>query len=261
MWATRTAEANAERTTAVAIDVSGTPGANARSQLKAMSDYMAAQKAFSFDYDTYLEVVSKENQKLGLASSGTMTVNRPDKIRATRMGGFANVEFVFDGKTVTMLGKSANAYAQAAAPGTIDQLVDVMRDKYHRPVPGADLLMSNLHDQLMPEVVDAKDLGSGVIDGVECDHLAFRAKDVDWQIWIAQGGRPYPCRYVITSTKVSGAPQYTMDVRSWKTGTEVASAPFTFEAPANARKLNPGELKDFDELPGIFKITKAGGGK
>ena len=260
--ATRTAEANATGMTAAgAVDVPGTPAANAKSQLKAMSDYMASQKAFSFDYDTYLEVVSKENQKLGLASSGTMTVNRPDKLRATRMGGFANVEFVFDGKTVTMLGKNANSYAQTAAPGTIDQLVDVLRDKYHRPVPGADLLMSNLYDQLMPEVVDAKDLGSGVIDGIECDHLAFRAKDVDWQIWIAQGGRPYPCRYVITSTKVSGAPQYSMDVRSWKTGAEVASAPFIFKAPANARKLNPGELRDFDELPGIFSIKRAIGGR
>ena len=76
---------------------------------------MAGQKAFSFDYDTYLEVVTKENQKLGLASSGTMTVNRPDKIRATRMGGFADVEFVFDGRTVTMFGKNANAYTQVEA--------------------------------------------------------------------------------------------------------------------------------------------------
>ena len=259
---TRTADANAARMTAAeVVDVTDTPAANAKSQFKAMSDYMAAQKAFSFDYDTYLEVVSKQNQKLGLASSGTMTVNRPDKIRATRMGGFANVEFVFDGKTLTMLGKNANSYAQAAASGTIDQLVDVLRDKHHRPLPGADLLMSNVYDQLMPEVVDAKDLGSGVIDGVECDHLAFRAKDVDWQIWIAQGDRPYPCRYVITSTKVSGAPQYTVDVRSWKTGAEVASAPFTFQAPANAKKLNPGELRDFDELPRIFSIKKAVGGQ
>jgi hypothetical protein len=78
---------------------------------------MAAQEAFSFDYDTYLEVVTKQNQKVGLASSGTMTVNRPDKIRATRMGGFANVEFVFDGKTATMFGKNAKAYAQVEAPG------------------------------------------------------------------------------------------------------------------------------------------------
>ena len=263
MSATRTAEANARRTTAGAADVSATrtAEANAKSLLKASSDYMAAQKAFSFDYDTYLEVVTKQNQKLGLASSGTMTVNRPDKMRATRTGGFADVEFVFDGKTVTMFGKNANAYAQVEAPGTIDQLVDVLRNKYHRPVPGADLLMSNVYDQLMPEVVDIKDLGSGVIGGVECDHLAFRTKEVDWQIWIAQGSSPHPCRYVITSTQVNGAPQYTIDVRTWKTGAAVASDRFTFKVPAGARKLNPGELRDFDELPGIFSIKKANGGR
>jgi len=256
MSATRTAEANAAGVTAAAaVDVSGTAAANAKKQLKAMSDYMAAQKAFSFDYDTYLEVVSKEDQKLGLASSGTIAVNRPDKVRATRAGGFANIEFVFDGKTVTMLGKNKNAYAQADATGTIDQMVDVMRDKYHRPVPGADLLMSNIYDQLMPEVTDAKDLGSGVISGVECDHLAFRTKDVDWEIWVAQGSQPYPCRYVITSTKVNRAPQYSVDLRAWKTGAAVASD-FAFKPPANAKKLNPGDLADYDELPTIFSITK-----
>lgn len=253
---TRPAEATAAATAAAGtIDVSATAAANAKSQLKAMSDYMAAQKAFSFDYDANLEVVTKENQKLGLASSGTLAVNRPDKIRATRMGGFANIEVVFDGKTVTMLGKNANAYAQAAAPGTIDQLVDVLRDKYHRPIPGADLLMSNIYDQLMPEVTDAKDLGSGVIAGIECDHLAFRTKDVDWQIWVAQGDRPYPCRYEITSTQVSRAPAYSLDLRSFETD-PVAPATFAFQAPASARKLNPGELKDFDELPAIFSLTK-----
>src|SRR6188474_1414905 len=100
-----------------------------------MSDYMAAQNAFSFDYDTNLEVITKENQKIGLASSGTIIVNRPDKLHATRTGGFSNVEFAFDGKTVTMLGKNANAYAQVQAAGTIDKLVDELRSKYHRPIP------------------------------------------------------------------------------------------------------------------------------
>jgi hypothetical protein len=158
MSATRTAQANARRTTAGAVDVSATrtAEANAKRLLKASSDYMAAQKTLSFDYDTYLEVVTKENQKLGLASSGTVLLNRPDKMRATRMGGFADVEFVFDGKTMTMFGKNANAYAQVEAPGTIDQLVDELRNKYHRPIPGADLLMSAVYDQLMPEVVDTK---------------------------------------------------------------------------------------------------------
>ena len=44
---------------------------DARHLLKAMSDYLAAQKAISFVYDTNLEVVTKDNQKLLLASSGS----------------------------------------------------------------------------------------------------------------------------------------------------------------------------------------------
>ena len=98
---------------------------------------------------------------------------------------------VFDGKALTLLGKKPNLYAQIEAPGTIDQLVDVLQNKYHRPVPAADLLMADPYEELMPHVTDTKDLGSGVIHGVECDHLAFRTKEVDWQIWIAQGARPY----------------------------------------------------------------------
>ena len=228
----------------------------AKSQLKAMSDYLGAQKAMSFDYDVNLELVSKQQQKIGLASSGTLTLDRPDKFHLTRTGGFANVEMVFDGKTLTLLGKNTNLYTQLEAPGTIDQLEDVLRNKYHRPVPGADMLISDPYKELMPEVNDAKDLGSGVIHGVECDHLAFRTKEVDWQIWIAQGARPYPCRYVITSKKVAGWPQYTLDTWGWKTGAEVASDSFKLEIPAVAKKLTPDEVPELNDIPGLYSMKK-----
>jgi hypothetical protein len=231
--------------------------AQAKSLFKAMSDYLAAQKAISFDYDSNLEIVSTQQQKIGLASSGTLTLNRPDKLHATRTGGFANVETVFDGKTLTLLGKNAKLYAQVEAPGTIDQLVDVLRDKYHRPVPAADLLMSDPYKELMSLVTDVKDLGSGVIHGIECDHVAFRTKEVDWQIWIAQGARPYPCRYVITSKKVTGSPQYTLDITAWKAGTEVASDGFKLEIPADAKKLTADQVPDLDDIPGLFKAKAA----
>ena len=231
--------------------------AQAKSLLKAMSDYLAAQKAMSFDYDSNLEIVSTQQQKIGLASSGTLTLNRPDKIHLIRTGGFANVEMVFDGKTLTLLGKNANLYTRVDAPGTIDQLVDVLRDKYHRTAPAADLLMSDPYKELMPLVTDVKDLGSGVIHGIECDHLAFRTKEVDWQIWIAQGARPYPCRYVITSKKVTGWPQYTLDITAWKAGTEVASDGFKLEVPADAKKLAADQVPDLDDIPGIFKAKGA----
>jgi hypothetical protein len=237
---------------AASISVAYADETQARSLLKAMSDYLAAQQAISFDYDSNLDIVTTQQQKVGLASSGTLSLHRPDKLHVTRTGGFANVEMVFDGKTLTLLGKNANLYAQVEAPGTIDQLVDVLREKYHRPVPAADLLMSDPYKELMPLVTDVKDLGSGVIRGVACDHLAVRTKEVDWQIWIAHGLQPYPCRYVITSKKVTGWPQYTLDVRTWKAGNEAAPDGFKLEIPPGAKKLTPGELSELNEIPHIF---------
>jgi hypothetical protein len=227
--------------------------ADAKRILKTMSDYMAAQKSLSFEFDATLEVVTKDEQILALASSGTVTLSRPDKIRVTRAGGFADVEMSFDGKTLTLLGKNHNLYTQLEVPGTIDHLVDELRDTYQRPLPAADLLLSNSYDALMADVVDVKDLGSGVVGGVECDFLAFRTDEVDWQIWIAQGKRPYPCRYVITSKRISGGPQYTVQTRDWKTGGEVAAADFNFKNPTQATKVELKDLKGMDDLPDHFK--------
>ena len=230
---------------------------NAKALLKAMSDYLAAQKAISLSYDSVFEVVTKDQQKLQLATSGTIGLTRPDKIRATRQSGFSDTEMVFDGKTLSILGKGQNAYVQAEVPGTIDTLIDQLRDKFHRQLPGADLLQSGVYEALMTDVTDVKDLGSGMIGGTECDHLAFRAKDTDWQIWIAQGKNPYPCRYVITSTGVDQAPQFTLTVRDWKAGADVAGTNFSFTPPAGAKRMDEKDLKDLkdtSDLPENYRL-------
>src|SRR5215469_803583 len=120
------------------MPTAGADEATAKRLLKAMSDYMAAQKAISLDYDANLEIVTAEKQKVGLASSGTFTLQRPDQVRATRTGEFANVELVFDGKPLTLVGKNANIEAQLETPSSINHLVDELREKYHRPLPAAD---------------------------------------------------------------------------------------------------------------------------
>ena len=241
--------------TSVSVPAARADEAQARTLFKAMTDYMAAQKAISFDYDSSLDVVTTDKQKLSLASSGTLTLNRPDKVHMTRTGGFANVELAYDGKTATLFGKNANAYAQVDEVGTVDKLVDALRKKIQKPMPAADLLMSDPYALLMTNVVNIKDLGSGVIRGQECNHIAARSDNADWQLWIAQGDRPYPCRFVITSTDIPESPQYTIDVRSWKTGAEVAADSFKIDV-ANARKINPDEMVDFNELPAVFAVKK-----
>jgi len=230
--------------------------ADAKRLLKAMSDYLAAQQAISFEYDAILEVITKDQQKLALASSGTVTLDRPDKIRATRSSGFVDVEMSFDGKTLTLLGKNLNIYVQKDVPGTVDHLVDELR-KHNRPLPAADLLLSDPYEALMLDVADVMDLGSGVIGGVECDYLAFRAKEVDFQIWIAQGKRPYPCRYSIASKFMKGEPQYSIQIKNWKTGDEVAATDYSFTNPTDAKKVDLKNLEGTDELPEHFQIGEA----
>jgi hypothetical protein len=231
--------------------------AEAKSLLKAMSNYLAAQKIFAFEYDSNFEVVTKDHQKLMLATSGAIELSRPDKIRLSRAAGFANVEMVFDGNMLTILDRDGKIFVQVDVPGPVDHLIDELRDKFAKPLPGADLLLPDVYDVLMDGVTDVKDLGSGVIGGRECDHLAFRAKEVDWQIWIAQGDRPFPCRYIITSTQVDQAPQYSIEIRDWKSGAEVTARDFSFKAPPDARRIDTKELKDMKaagELPGNFSI-------
>jgi len=228
--------------------------ADAKRLLKSMSDYMAAQKVLSFKYDAALEVVTHDEQKLALVSSGAVTLNRPDKIRAMRAAGFADVETFFDGNTLTLLGKNRNIYAQINVPGTIDHLIDELRSKYDRHLPAANLLLSDSYDALMEDVTDIKDLGSGVVGGVECDYLAFRKKEIDWQIWIAQGERPYPCRYSITTKDLAGHPQYTIQIRDWKTGDEVAGTDFSFKNTTDAKRVELENLEGTGDLPAHFKI-------
>ena len=237
--------------------VAGADEAQARQLFKAMTDYVGAQQAIAFDYDATLEVVTKDRQKLELASSGTVSLARPDKIRTTRSGGFVDIETLFDGKTLTFLGKNKNVYAQVEVPGSLDHLVNELQKKFDRPLPAADLFLSNAHGELMADVTDVKDLGSGVIGGIECDYLAFRTKDVDFQIWIAQGAKPHPCRYVITSKQIADGPQYTIQLRNWKTGGDVATTDYAFKPPAGARQINLDELKamkNMGELPSHFTV-------
>ncbi|MGA7199822.1 DUF2092 domain-containing protein [Roseiarcus sp.] len=235
-----------------------TDSAEAKKMLKAMSDFLAAQKTLSVGFDTVFEVVTPTDQKLGLASSGTVSLSRPDKIRVARSGGFADFEILYDGKALTFLGKNANLYTQISAPGTVDQLIDTLQEKYNRPLPGADLLMTNSYDELMQDVYDSKDLGSGVVNGVECDTLTFRKNDVDWQIWIAQGERPYPCRFVITSKLDSGDPQYTIQFRDWKFGNDVAADDFAFKNASNAKQVDVKDVQDkLGDLPENFTIGGA----
>ena len=238
--------------------VSGASAADDAAQiLKAMADYVANQKSISLTFDSDVEVVTPEVEKIQFASSGKMVLSRPDKLRVTRTGGYADVEIVFDGKTITALGKNINAFTQMEAVGSIDQLIGKLRDMNIVSAPGVDFLGTHVFEDLMDGVISGSHIGLGVIDGVECEHLAFRTRDVDWQIWIEVGSRPIPRKYVITSKAVGAAPQYTLRIKDWKTDAPAEVEAFAFTPPSGANKVALESLVNFDEVPqGIIAGAK-----
>jgi hypothetical protein len=116
-------------------------------------------------------------------------------------------------------------------------------------LPASDLLLSNSYELLAADVLEAKHIGRGIIDGVECEHLAFRNVDIDWQLWIKVGDQPTPCKMVITSKTINNAPQYTLRIKSWKTDVKPASDAFVFRPPPNAQMISQDALIGLDELP------------
>ena len=219
--------------------------------LKAMTDYLGTQNTLSASFDSDVEIITPELQKIQFASSGQLKLSRPDKLRVRRTGGYADVELVYDGKALSVYGNNAKSYVQADVPGTVDQMVEAIQARTGVAMPGTDLLLSNAFEELMGTATDGRHIGLGVVDGVECEHLAFRGPDTDWQIWIETGAKPVPRKYVITSKTLAGAPQYSLRIRDWKTDAFADADTFVFKPPGDAARvgLDSGAMSEFDELP------------
>jgi hypothetical protein len=217
--------------------------------LKAMSDYVGTQQTIELTFDSDIEVITPELEKIQFTNSGKALLKRPDKLHAHRVGGYADVEMVYDGKRLGIDGKSINGYAQLDAEGTIDDLIEMLRMGHGVALPGADLLLANSYEKLAAGVQEAKHIGRGVIGWRECEHLAFRNFDTDWQLWVETGDTPAPCKMVVTSKTINNAPQYSVTITGWKTGIDIPDDAFTFTPPAGAEKLDPQDLSELDELP------------
>lgn len=222
---------------------------DAKAILKSMADYVGSQATIEFSFDSAIEVITPELEKIQFTNSGGALLSRPDKLRAHRVGGYADVELVFDGQTVSVLGKYRNVYAQFEGPEDVDALIEALRAGHGVALPGADLLLSNAYEVLVDGILEAKHIGRGVVDGVQCEHLAFRNLDTDWQLWVEVGDQPIPRKLVITSKTLNSAPQYSLQIKDWKTGVTPAADAFTFTPPTGAQRLEPHDLVDLDELP------------
>jgi hypothetical protein len=205
--------------------------------LKKMTDYLGSLKKFSVHTQTTFEDLLESGHRVDFEISANVIISRPNKLHAERKGDLVDQVFYYDGKTLALHNPSDKVYATEPAPGTIEELLDYARETLGISAPIADLVYRNAFVLLIQEVDFAKVVGKAVIGGVKCDHLVFSRPGVDFQVWVADGGRPLPYKYVVTDTGIPALLSITTVMSNWNVAPAVADSRFTFVPPQGAKRI------------------------
>ena len=220
----------------------GTPApviqAEAIDALKQMGAYLHTLKTFSVTADITSDEVLLSGQKIQVGGENTLTVRRPDGLKATMRKDETDIdrEFYYDGKNFTIYGKKVKYYASAPAPATIATLLDAVNERFDVNIPLADLFAWGTDKAPVQDITSALHIGPATIGGIPTNHYAFRQEGVDWQVWIEKGKTPLPRKLVITTTGEEGQPQY-VSVLKWNLSPNVSDKVFTFVPPKDAHRI------------------------
>ncbi len=219
--------------------------------LRQMSDHLTGLQVFEIKTEVSTDLLLHNGQKVQFVASGSGVFDRQRGFRFRRQGIAGDFELSFDGRNLTLFAGELNGYTTVQVEGGNEAAFDEVRAAFGvEAAGGVDLLYANPHEGLLNEVESGAYLGETMVGGVRAHHLAYRAAEVDWQLWIRADGDPLPLRYVITSKWTTGAPQFTVQVREWDSAATVSEADFTFAAPDGAREIDAAEFGTLDNLTG-----------
>jgi len=205
--------------------------------LRRMTDYLGSLKQFSLRTQVTLEDLLDSGHRIDYDISANVIISRPNQLRAERRGDVIEQTFYYDGKSLTLHSGSEKVYATEPAPGTIEELLDYARESLGLIIPASDLVYRNAFQLLMQDVNFATIVGKAVISGVKCDHLLFSRPGVDFQVWVAEGGRPLPYKYVVTDRVTPARISVSTVMSNWNVAPAMANAGFKFVAPKGTKPI------------------------
>jgi hypothetical protein len=205
--------------------------------LRSVCAHLAAAKAFSFKAEVWEDTVV-EGHKVSTAKTVITEVRRPDRVQMEVRSPKRSRGFWYDGKSVTLLDRKANLYGAVAALATIDQTLDAANDQYGINFPLEDFLVNDPYASAMAAVNDGAYFGKVDLLGTPCQHVAFSTDQVDFQLWIQDGPKPLPRKYVITYKQQDAQPQFTAIFSDWNLKRSLPDKTFVFSAPKGAGKIN-----------------------
>jgi hypothetical protein len=214
---------------------------DAMEALNRMGAYLRSLKAFQVDSEVTNDDVLDDGEIITDNRTNTLLAVSPNLLRAELKSDEKDVFLFYDGKNFTVYGKLVNYYATVPAPATTAQLVDKIYNDYGIEVPLVDLFKWGTDNSTISKITSAFDAGPSTVQGITCEHYAFRQEGLDWQIWIQLGEYPLPRKFVIRTLTDDARPQHTSNL-VWNLAPSYNEAAFTFDPPAGALRIPLKEM-------------------
>jgi len=201
-------------------------------------DFLSTAKSFSFTAESSYDALQGNGQKIEFGGLHKITVVRPNKIHAdiVERDGTKKV-FVFDGKDIYYADLEQNVYASVPRPGDINQAIDYFTEDLQMPLPLGQLISTDVSEWVKKEIYAGGFVEQSTINGVLCDHLAFRTENVDFQVWIASEGDPLQMRLIIDYKNSPGSPQFRADFTDWNFSPAPEDSLFVFKPGDGMQKI------------------------
>jgi hypothetical protein len=199
--------------------------------LKSMTDYMDGLQQFSLTVQSTVEDLHASGHRVDIDLRSQVTVKRPNKLRAVRIGETMSQSFYYDGKTLTLHVPVEKIYAAQPAPETVEGAVTLARETIGIVFPAADLVYRKAYPLLTQDLTLAAVIGRAEVDGVTCHHLLFSRPGADFQVWVEEGRRPLPRKYLVTETDTPMLLSVGAVLSDWNEAPAVDDAQFTFVPP------------------------------
>ena len=193
-------------------------------------EFLSKAGKFSFTSETEYDAFQGNGQKIEFGSVHKITVERPDKVYAEveERDGTKKV-FIFDGKDIYFSDFERNVYASVHRPGDINQAIDYFTEDLQMPLPLGQLISTDVAEMIKKEVYAGGFVEESTINGVPCEHLAFRTQDIDFQVWVTSEGDPLQMRLVIDYKDSPGSTQFRATFKDWNFKPAVSDSLFVFK--------------------------------
>lgn len=165
----------------------------------------------------------------------SVKVDRPGKLRVDTKGTTKDRSSYINNGVYTMIDHGFGYYGQLNTPETIDGALDHIFENFGIKAPLAQLIYSDMDKRL--KFIKSKSFGTMMVDGTECNYVAFSNLVKEVHVWIATGDEPLMKAYSIIDK--TGKNEYRINTSlHWDTNAKISDRDFVFTAPKGAEKIS-----------------------